>query len=372
MPPSNGQATLTESQRGGIGVDNEISLIDILNVFLRERWLILGVAFTLAAVVAISALLTPHTYTVRASFLVQKPEQNTAAGGLAAQLGMDLGASDPTQSPAFYAALIETPDVLRRLVDSSFRTSDAKTPRQLSVIWKIANKTPALRNDAVIKTLQQVITGTPSVKLDLVTIDVATGDPVLSKELANALLNEINRFNLETRQTRAAAERQFDEKLVGDVGIQLRQAEDATQQFFQTNQQPHMSAGLEMEKQRLTRRLEILNARYLGLVTAYDRARIDEVRDTPVITVIERPETPVRPDARGTIKRTLLSFLIGLMVGAVLALLRQSLRTVRNSGHRDAREFHRLLFDTSHDVRRVWSGVQYLPDGFRRLRAKRD
>jgi len=114
---------------------------------------------------------------------------------------------------------------------------------------------------------------------------------------------------------------------------------------------------LEMEKQRLTRRLEILNARYVSLVTAYDRARIDEVRDTPVITVIQKPRTPVRADSRGLLKTTLFLFFFGLVVGAVLALVRQAYSSIRSSSDGDAREFHQLLGETSGDVRRLWTIV---------------
>ena len=371
MSLTNGQTTLSDKPHIAVVSDEEISLIEILNAFLRERWFIVGIALAMAGFVGVTGLLTPRSYTVTASFLVQRPEQNSAANGLAAQLGMDLGATDPSQSPAFYVALIKTPDVLGRIIDSTFRTSTDPRPRPLAQILKITAKTPALRRDAVIKAVQGMITASPSPKLDLVSLEVVSGDPLLSTELAKSILSEVNRFNLETRQTRAAAERQFDERLVAEVGAQLRQAEDETQRFLQTNQQPHMSAALEMEKQRLNRQLEILNARYLGLVTAFDRARIDEVRDTPVITVIERPEVPVRPDGRGITKRTIFAFLIGLFIGAALALVRQLFRAMRNSPQRDAREFHRLLFDTSHDVRRMWSGVRTLPDGIKRLRSKR-
>ena len=144
---------------------------------------------------------------------------------------------------------------------------------------------------------------------------------------------------------------------MAEVGSDLRRAEDETQQFYQRNQQPHMSAALEMEKQRLARRLEILNARYISLVTAYDRARIDEVRDTPVITVIQRPGTPVHADSRNLVKTTLLMLLLGLAIGAILALVRHALSTVRSSGDGDAQEFHHLLDETSGDVRRLWTIV---------------
>jgi len=350
--------------RGKVKPEDEISLINILNVFLRQRWLILGIAVAIALATVGAALVAPRTYTVGASFEIQKRDQSPAAG-IAAQLGMDVAGLDAGQSPAFYVALIKTPDLLDRLVDTTFTTSTDPKRRSLATIWDISARTPLLQRELVIEKLQKVVSSSVSPKLELVQIEVATHDPTLSRELADAILQQVNWFNLRTRQSRAAAERQFDERLVEEVGAELRRAEDETQRFFQQNQQPRMSAALEMEKQRLSRRLEILNARYVSLVTAYDRARIDEVRDTPVITLIERPRMPVKADSRHLAKRALGMFLLGLGIGALVAVVRQVLSSTRSSGDGDAKEFHQLLDETSKDVRRLWVGVKQRPPGKR-------
>ena len=335
--------------------ESEVSLIDVLNIFLRQRRLIVGIGIGLAAITAVVLLVKPKAYTSQASFIIQKKDQ-AAAAGLAAQLGMDLPTSDPNQSPAFYAALVKTPDVLEQLLDTTFRTSTNSKPQSLAVIWNFSDKSPQNQRQAVLDKLEKVISSDASAKLDLVTVKVVTRDAVLSKELADAVVGQVNWFNLRTRQSRAAAERQFDERLVSDVGAQLRRAEDEAQSFLQENQQARMSAALEMQKQRLTRQLDILNARYITLVTAYDRARMDEVRDTPVITLIEKPRLPIKPDSRGLIKKTILSFLLGIGLGLVLSILRQAFRTTRSSAGMDAREFQQLLAETSKDVRRLWVG----------------
>jgi uncharacterized protein involved in exopolysaccharide biosynthesis len=346
----------TDTLREGVGPDDEITLVNVLNIFLRQRWFILGVAAAIALAGVVKVLVAPRTYTVDASFILQKRDQ-TPVSGIAAQLGMDVSGADASQSPAFYAALIKTPDVLDRLLDTTFTTSTDPKPRSLATIWNVSDQPAPEQRRAVIERLQKVISSTVSLKLDLVLVSVTTKDRELSRQLADAILTQVNWFNLTTRQSRAAAERQFDERLVSEVGAELRRAEDEAQQFYQSNQQPHMSAALEMEKQRLARRLEILNARYMSLVTAYDRARIDEVRDTPVITVIQRPRTPVRADPRNLAKTTLFMFALGLAIGAVLALVGHAFSSIRSSSDGDAQEFHQLLGETSGDVRRLWTIV---------------
>jgi len=356
MAIDNRQNAPLENGSGTVNSADEVSLINIANVLLRQRWLILAIAGSVVAATVLAALIAPKIYSVESSFIIQKRDQPPAAG-LAAQLGVDVNSVDATQSPAFYANLIKTPDVLDRLVDTVFTTSAEPKPRPLATIWNISDRNTDARRRAVIDKLQKVVSSSVSQKLDLVVVRVTTEDPGLSTQIADAILRQINWFNLQTRQTRAAAERQFDERLVEEVGADLRRAEDETQQFYQRNQQPRMSAELEMDKQRLTRRLEILNARYVSVVTAYDRARIDEVRDTPVITVIQRPRMPVRADPRGIPKKALLMFVLGLVAGSIVALVRHGLASMRSSVDEDAQEFHHLLGETSGDVRRLWTIV---------------
>lgn len=329
-----------------------VSVVDLLNVLLRQRLLVISVTAAALILTALYLAFAPRIYTVKTSFVVQKKDRNSAAG-LAAQLGMDLSGSEGSESPGFYAALVKTPDVLEHLADTVFQTSNDPKPRSLSAIWSISAGTPLERRKKVIDRLQRAISASPALKLDLVMLDVVTRDPLLSKDIADAVLSQINWFNLRTRQSRAGAERQFDERLLSEVQSQLRQAEDETQQFYQRNQQARLSAGLEMEKQRLARRLEIMNSRYVSLVTAYDQARIDEVRDTPVITVIEKPTLPVKPDSRRSLQKMILMLVLGALLGAVLALGREGVLWLRSAQASEAKEFARLLGDTSADMRRL-------------------
>jgi hypothetical protein len=68
---------------------------------------------------------------------------------------------------------------------------------------------------------------------------------------------------------------------------------------------------------------------YGGLAQALEQAKLDEIRDTPLITVIEAAELPVRPDARGLITSTAIAFLAGIFFGSIVALLRHAVTVNR-------------------------------------------
>jgi uncharacterized protein involved in exopolysaccharide biosynthesis len=71
---------------------------------------------------------------------------------------------------------------------------------------------------------------------------------------------------------------------------------------------------------------------YVSLAKAYDEARISEVRDTPVITIID---SAVAPDRRSAPK-PLLNGLIGLLAGGLLAFLLVFLLEQRTHAMRSA------------------------------------
>ena len=62
---------------------------------------------------------------------------------------------------------------------------------------------------------------------------------------------------------------------------------------------------------------------YVTLAQTYEQARIDELRAFPVLSVIQEPRLPRRPNPRGVGRKGALAVLIGLFLGTVFALLRE-------------------------------------------------
>ncbi|HEX5635067.1 MAG TPA: hypothetical protein VFX50_17610, partial [Gemmatimonadales bacterium] len=66
-----------------------------------------------------------------------------------------------------------------------------------------------------------------------------------------------------------------------------------------------------------------------SLRQAYEQARLEEVRDTPTITVVEDALLPARPDSRKLVQKLALALAVGLLFGA-FAVLWQERRAVRS------------------------------------------
>jgi uncharacterized protein involved in exopolysaccharide biosynthesis len=153
----------------------------------------------------------------------------------------------------------------------------------------------------------------------------------VSFEVANRLLEGVNKFNLVTRQSQAGEERRFTEERLTAARASLRVAEDRLERFLRANRQLG-SPGLIFERDRLQREVTLQQQVVVGLAQAHEDARIREVRDTPVITVIERPTLAAEPDPRGRLVILMSGTLIAFFVGILAALMRDGARRLRATG----------------------------------------
>jgi uncharacterized protein involved in exopolysaccharide biosynthesis len=194
----------------------------------------------------------------------------------------------------------------------------------------------------------------------IVYVSVTSEDPDLSLQVAERLLDEVNRFNLETRQSQAAAERAFIENRVEAVEAELREAEAALLAHIQSNRQIGGSPELQYERERLQEEASSRRQIYMSLVQSYEEARISEVRDTPVLTVLQTPFLPPAPDPRRLVIRTLVGAVVGGVLGLLLAFLAEALGgPVPETGGPRA------------EVRRSWDGLVSSLPVYGRMRSRR-
>jgi uncharacterized protein involved in exopolysaccharide biosynthesis len=181
-------------------------------------------------------------------------------------------------------------------------------------------------------------------KLGAVRVTVVTKWPSVSYAVATQLVKGVNQFNLESRKTQAGAERQFVEGQALDAERALRDAENRLQQFSQRNRGGVAgSPELALEKDRLQRELTFRQQSYTNLVQSREEAKISEVRNTPVITILEQPQLPVLPEPRHSVTKALLGGVTGAILGVIIAFLAQGVSGARTGSTDEAREFFELV-----------------------------
>jgi len=246
--------------------------------------------------------------------------------GLAATFGVAVPTTDPGSSPEFYAELLKSRDILRRTVEAryAFVAPDDSMRGTLIELFESRGKSPAARRDAAAKELlgnMDVTIGRTTGTIDL---EVTTPWAELSQQVTARMIQLVSEFNLHRRQTTAGAERRFAEARVAEARDSVRVAESRLEGFLQRNRDYRNSPQLLFEFDRLSREVEMRQQVYTSLVQSYEAARIDEVRNTPVITLMEAADLPARPDPRLALLKGILAGLVGLGVGAFIAAVRQA------------------------------------------------
>ena len=341
---------------------DEFSVISLINTVLRHRWWILLFGLLGGAYMAYKTSQMPRLYTTEAQFIPKGSRGQSQIQGIAAQFGFAVGGGDATQSPAFYVDLLDSRPLLASVAEKQFRarTDSGLVVGNLATIYGIKNKNPDVVKSSVVNRLKGQVDQASSARTGVITVTVHAKYPELAVQIARAVLDQVNVFNLNRRQEQAAGERQFIEGRLDDAQSQLSQAENNLEGFLSENRDFRSSPTLTLEYERLNRKVNERQTVYNSLATAYEQAKIEEVRDLPVITVLEPPEFPIMPDPRGGKRRTLIGILAGLLLGTLVAFGRDRLAVNRDVHSDEYAEFAQLKQGAVSDIRHPWRRVSSL------------
>ncbi|MGH9597904.1 MAG: GumC family protein, partial [Edaphobacter sp.] len=197
--------------------ENEISLLDLLIVIVRSRWLIFKVMIGFALAAVIVSLLLPIRYTASTSIL--PPQQGASAGAsLMAQLGSGLGS---VASLAGGSLGLKNPNDLQVAMLKSRTVEDAMVDRfHLKDLYH-----RKLESDAR-KKLEKVVDIDSGSKDGLIRISVTDGDPRRATDMANGYVEEFKRLSATLAVTEASQRRVFFERQLSQAKDNLAQAEE--------------------------------------------------------------------------------------------------------------------------------------------------
>lgn len=304
----------------GTGPAHEVAVPAPAWVLLRRRRVIAWTAVALAALVVVVELVRPRTWSSSASFVPSGRRMPSSLTGLAAQLGVNVPTADAATNPAFYADLVTSREILSAVADTSYRLRDGQAVR-FADLYRVKAADSLLRRERAADKLAQLTRVSLNQKTGVVTVSVRATDPAVAQALAQRFLDLLNGFNLVRRQSQASAERRFTEGRLREVRQELRAAEDRLQAFLARNRDLRNSPELAFQRERLARDVSLAQDLFGTLSQAFEQARIEEVRDTPVITVLDRPQLAARPDSRRLALKVVAAGLFGLVLGAALAIL---------------------------------------------------
>lgn len=284
-----------------------------------------------------ASVIIPPVYRSKASFIANSSSTSklqgalggsSGLGGIISQLGGSVG-GDPSESPNFYVHLLSSRELLTRLLESKFpnpRTDAPNDSATLLSILRIKTSDPQRRLELGVKQMSDAMTTGMDSKTNLVWFSVDARSAELSAEVANKLIDLVSSFDREIRVFRAKSLRLFLQMRSDSAQTALRQAEANQRMFYEKNRGfIGGSPGLKFEEQRITRHVDLASDLYVSLDRQLEVARIDEINNAALITVIDSAVVP-RKALWPRYWVTLLSasavgLLIGLLVAASAAIM---------------------------------------------------
>ncbi len=288
-----------------------------------RRWrLIVGVGVVSGVVAAGLSLVLPERYEVSASFVADPGRSVDISSGLASLAGR-IGLGDlqiGPSSPQFYADLLRSRAVLRRVLHARVPTA-VDTAAVIDVL-RVRDNDSLRRVEIGERALSDRIVVRVNRITSRVDFSVSMPDARSAEAVSDTLLQLLDEYNREIRQSRASEKRSFAVAQAGMAAESLRVAENAMESFLERNRSYQQSAELQFRHERLARTITLRQDIYLALAREAEEARIEEVDTRPIITVVE---PPVQPSRRSWPRRRLLTaeavLISGTLVWAALVLI---------------------------------------------------
>lgn len=315
------------------------SLVGVVNIVF-EAWRPLALSALAFGLVAgsLSLFIEPQ-FVSTAAFVPQVSGDASKAGGLAGlagQLGVSIPSGSQTQSPEFYVRLLKSRVLLEQIARDSFATSPGQPRRPFGELFRIPARSPEQRIDRSVDHLRRIVNPSLVKLTGIVEIGVTTPWPTVSQTILADLLGSVDAFNVALRRAQAAAEREFVEKRLVFARDSLRHAENRMQRFLVVNRQISNSPELTFERERLQRELSLAEQVFTTLTQSYEEVRLREVRDTPVISVLEPPAQASEPKSRYRVIIVLAAMTFGVLLALTVTIISRSLRARSAKGEPSA------------------------------------
>jgi uncharacterized protein involved in exopolysaccharide biosynthesis len=272
--------------------EDSVGVMDLMAMLLRHPRAIFYFPPLLAVVVVVVCFIIPARYTAVTTFIPEvSSDQQLPAGlaGVAGQLGLTLG-NAATTSPRFFADVLKSRAILEHVLQTQFPVPGGKSPGDSLPLLQLLevdgdNPTDSLQNGTDV--LSDIVGIQVDAETNVITLSVTTRDRDLSAAVANTFLHYLDEFNTLTRQSKGREQRRFVEARLRTSAEDLKSAELSLKEFYQRNRTWQQSPELTFQEGQFSRHVEVEQELYLTLVREFEKAQIDEVNDTPGITVID-------------------------------------------------------------------------------------
>lgn len=364
QPPGVKEETKTEIEKINIINNDEIDLKALWKVLWNSKrkitmfvipFLLLGIVYAFVS--------TPLFYSNISIVPAAQPSSAVSMGSLtdmATSVGLEMGSQNEGMNILDF---IQSRRLMDLIIDKKWVTGTDRDSIDLITCWGINDTTtilyktiklikslaspiitfdeedpvPIWREKARVE-LEERIVPTQS-ETGLILVEVWMEDPILAFDIAKYVGDAVIRFNNEINSDYWRQNREFIEKRIEEVKKELEKAEQELIDFQTENRRISDSPELQMILIRLTRGVEIQTELYTTLQNEYELARIEEVKDTPSILILDEAYYPAEKDKPKRIKIILMSVVVGFILSPPIFLIIRGVKSNRSPRRKRKKKF---------------------------------
>ena len=270
----------------------------------RKQLLIINGAVAVLTILILVLIIRP-SYTSNISILPDYGA-SAASSSLSGIASLVTGATGATPT-GIYQNLLTNETVIGPVLLKKRKTNAFKDSVTLIEYFGFSSINPSLPEEtrqrlqflkAFNKFQDNVLLTNIDVLTNILKVSITLPESQLSADVVNDVVRSLETYVLTKRQSNARSQKLYLEKRLIEVTDSLTAAENQLKFFQLQNRVIDQSPELLLEQARLQRNIDLMQAVFSQLTQQLEQAKLDEIRDTPILNVSEYakdPGTKVRP-----------------------------------------------------------------------------
>ncbi len=248
------------------------------------------------------------------------------AFGFAAQFGLDLPYNQ--SGPEWvYPEIIKSRTLSKGVLEKKFDTRRFGEQKSLLEILTAELKDKNYNFNKLLLFAIKKFLGMIDISEDKVTgilkLRVSVFEPALAKDINNAIIEQLIAHQRKYNKSKTSEGKRFIEERIIETEKDLMIAEENLKIFMDRNRRIENSPALQLERQRLGREVTVLTGVFTTLKQQYETTKIEEVKESEYVVILDPPETPIFPSSPNKVLMIFLSTCFGLGVAFIWIFLKE-------------------------------------------------
>ena len=272
--------------------------------------------------------------------------------GIANQFGVNMQNTQATDlsSPILLPKLLYSRTFAEKILDKSFYTDKFRKKLPLLSILTHGDEAPSAGKDTLISQAMAEFASLVSFDQEdtFSILKVESGEAVFSRDLALAVLNELESLNRFYKSQNVREKTKFIEQRISSVKNDLHDSENKLKIFREQNRQIN-SPALRLDEEQITRETEIQKGIFLTLKQQLELSKIEEVQEASIMQILDEPQIPLVPKSKKLKIRIFTALGIGLLMGILVGFSRDYFKTSNIEERKKFRRIRRFINQKGND-----------------------